>query len=139
MENVLVQLNRIGDEKNGFLISIESNINIGFEIERIYYIYNVKKTKTRGFHSHKNLQQLAWCPYGRIEILLDNGTDKDKFILDSPEKALNIGPGIWHEMKWLKSDSILCVAASEHYDENDYIRDYDLFLQMVNEGTWNEK
>ena len=139
MGNPLIQLKRIGDEKNGILISIESNINIGFEIKRIYYIYNVKKTKTRGFHSHKALQQLAWCPYGKIEILLDNGIDKDIFILDSPEKALNIGPGTWREMKWLKSNSVLCVAASEHYDEDDYVGDYDEFLQMVNEGYWNEK
>lgn len=110
-----------------------------FQIKRIYSIYNVNFNIVRGHHAHKELLQIIWCPYGSIEILLDDGVDKVIYILDSPEKALKIGPGIWREMKWLKSDSVLCVAASEHYDEEDYVRDYDKFLQMVNEGYWNGK
>lgn len=108
-------------------------------VKRLYSISSLKLNTKRGYHAHKNLKQLAWCPYGIVEITLDDGVSSNKFRLDSPEKAVYIGPGIWHEMKWLKSNSVLSVAASEHYDEDDYVRDYEKFLQMVNEGYWNEK
>ena len=129
----------MGSNKIGELIAIEIDKVKLKKLNRIYYIYNVKKNHRRGFHAHKKLEQLAWCPYGSIEITLDNGNSKNIYKLDSPEKALYIGPGIWREMKWLKTGSVLCVAASELYDEDDYIRNYEEFIQMVNEGYWNEK
>ena len=96
------------------------------------------KDTRRGFHAHKELQQLAWCPYGDITIILDDGKNKESIRLNNPSCGLIIKKGIWHEMVWNKADSILCVAASALYDENDYIRNFDEFLHYIKEGYWNE-
>ena len=130
---------KIGNADTGYLIYLESLCQIPFEIKRIYYIYETPLDTPRGFHAHINLEQVAFCPYGKIEILLDNGKEKSTHLLDSPEKGLYIGKGFWHEMKWLKKDSVLCVIASEKYDEDDYVRDYKEFKKMVNEGFWDDK
>lgn len=127
----------ISSEKMSSISIVE--LNFSFELKRVYTIANVKKDTIRGLHAHKNLEQVAWCPYGVIEITLNDTTNIRKIVLDTPEKAIFIGPGVWREMKWLKSNSVLCVAASKHYDEDDYVRDYEKFLKMVNEGYWNEK
>ena len=70
--------------------------------------------------------------------MLDNGKEKASYLLDSPEKILLILKGYWREMKWRKEGSVLCVAASDYYNESDYIRNYDDFIKMVKEGFWNE-
>jgi len=130
---------RIFSRPKGFISILEETKNVPFNIARVYYIYRVPKNIVRGHHAHKNLQQIAFCPYGKIAIILDNGYKKTKCLLDQPEKTLYIGKGIWHEMKWLKKDSVLCVIASEKYDEDDYVRDYKVFKKMVNEGFWDDK
>lgn len=85
-------------------------------------------------HAHKNLDQVLWCPFGSIEVLLDNGLIKEKCILNSPEKILIVSKGVWHDMIWMSENSVLCVAASDYYDDNDYIRDYVKFFKLVEEG-----
>lgn len=137
--NNLLKIKTTGDEKIGFLSFFESNKDIPFEIKRIYYTYNVPVNTKRGMHAHKELNQVLWCPYGEIEVILDNGREKKNYLLNSPDKALLVGKGIWHEMYWKKENSVLCVAASEYYDENDYIRDYNEFLKYVKEGYWNNE
>lgn len=137
--NNLLKIKTTGDEKIGFLSFFESNKDIPFEIKRIYYTYNVPVNTKRGMHAHKELNQVLWCPYGEIEIILDNGREKKNYLLNSPDKALLVGKGIWREMLWKKENSVLCVAASEYYDENDYIRDYNEFLKYVKEGYWNNE
>jgi len=123
-----------GNSTTGYLSFFEFQKDIPFEIKRIYYTYDVPVGTKRGMHAHKKLQQILWCPYGSIEIILDDGVQKESFTLDSPEKALLVGPGIWRDMYWKKVDSVLCVAASDYYSEGDYIRDYDEFLKYVKEG-----
>jgi len=135
----LIYLSKLGNEENGFLSFFESNKDIPFEIKRIYYTYNVPVNTKRGMHAHKELNQVLWCPYGEIEVILDNGKEKKSYLLDSPEKALLVGKGIWHDMYWKKENSVLCVAASEYYNEEDYIRDYEDFLRYVKEGYWNDE
>ncbi len=124
--------------ETGILSFFESQKDIPFDIKRIYYITNVKKNDIRGHHAHKQLKQLLFCPYGEIEIMLDNGYKKENILLDNPSKGLIIESGIWREMEWLIDNSVLCVAASEYYDENDYIRNYDEFKRLVEGGYWNE-
>lgn len=114
----------------------ESQKDIPFDIKRIYYIYDVPINTKRGMHAHKSLQQILWCPHGIVEINLDDGIKKESYFLDSPNKALLIENGIWRDMYWKKEGSVLCVAASDYYDENDYIRDYDKFLKYIREGYW---
>ena len=74
---------------------------------------------------------VLWCPYGSIRIRLDNGREKADVLLDSPDKGLIVEHYMWREMIWEKEDSVLCVAADSYYDESDYIRDYDEFLEAV--------
>lgn len=137
--NKLIDINKKGNSNIGYLSYLESNKDIPFEIKRIYYTYEVPVGTKRGMHAHKSLQQLLWCPYGRIEVILDNGKEKRIFILDSPEKGLLVREGIWRDMIWEKEGSVLCVAVSEYYNEDDYIRDYDEFMKCVEEGLWKDE
>lgn len=139
MINGILTLKTNGDNSIGFLSFFEANKDIPFEIKRIYYTYNVPIGTKRGMHAHKELNQFLWCPYGVIKVVLDNGCEKKEFLLDSPEKGLLVGKGIWREMYWLEENSVLCVAASDYYNEKDYIRDYDEFLKLVKEGYWTDE
>jgi len=108
-------------------------------VQRIYYIYGVNKGLKRGMHAHKELEQIAFCPYGTIRFRLDDGNSTEEIILNEPNKGLYIGKGIWREMVWEEDNSVLVVAASMLYDENDYIRDYGTFLSMVKSGYWKKE
>lgn len=136
MNNHIQNLEKNGNLDFGYLSFFEANKDIPFEIKRIYYTYDVPVNTKRGMHAHKKLQQLLWCPYGEIEVMLDNGHKKESFLLDSPEKALLVLKGYWHDMYWRKEGSVLCVAASDYYNEADYIRDYEKFLKYVKKGYW---
>lgn len=118
----------------GNLSVIESRSSIApFDIKRIYYTYGASAGTVRGFHAHKSLMQIILCVYGAIEIRLDNGNGEiNEYILKSPDKAVFIGPKIWRTIKWLQDDSVLLVLASAHYDEADYIRNYDEFSKWIN-------
>jgi len=130
MKNSIKNFDVIGDNR-GSLISIESEIDIPFAIKRIYYIFNTKKSIRRGFHAHKNLQQVLIAVSGSCKILIDSGKSKEEVLLDSPKKGLLIKELLWREMFDFSADCVLLVLASEHYDENDYIRDYNQFLKTV--------
>lgn len=117
----------------GSLSFFEGGKDVPFNINRIYYIHNVPKNVKRGAHAHKKLMQLLFCPYGCVEIVLDDGKEKERVVLDDPAKGVILYPGIWRDMIWHIDNSVLCVAASEYYDENDYIRDYEEFLKYVSE------
>ena len=127
----LVDLKILGDER-GSLISLEGNKDIPFEIKRVYYIFDTQVNVARGFHAHKQLQQLAICVKGKCKMLLDDGTKKEEVWLDSPNKGILIKDLIWREMHDFSEDCVLMVLASEHYDESDYIRDYDEFMKQAN-------
>ena len=119
-----------GDER-GSLIAIEQGHNAPFEIKRVYYIFDTKEGVERGFHAHINLKQIAIVVKGSCTFVLDNGTKREEITLDNPNQGLFIEGLIWREMKNFSSDCVLVVLASEHYDESDYIRDYDKFLEVV--------
>lgn len=115
----------------------EMDKEIDFVIKRIYYIYNLEQGQERGFHAHKALKQVLFCPYGSIKVTLDNGSKKQDVILDSPEKLLIIEVCLWREFTALQTQSVLCVGASEVYSEDDYIREYDEFIRWIeNESTF---
>ncbi len=127
---MLKNFNVIGDDR-GSLISIESKTDIPFEIKRVYYIFGNKNNIRRGFHAHKNLQQLLIAVSGSCKILIDSGKSKEEVLLDSPKKGLLIKELLWREMFDFSADCVLLVLASEHYDEKDYIRDYNQFLDTI--------
>lgn len=135
----IIDIKTICTEKLGSLSFFESCKDVPFDIKRIYYIYNVSKDCRRGGHAHKSLTQLLFCPYGSINVILDDGHTKKEVLLNSPSKGLVITNGIWRDMLWEKDDSVLCVAASDYYNEFDYIRDYNEFLRYVKEGYWENE
>ncbi|MDD6224192.1 MAG: FdtA/QdtA family cupin domain-containing protein [bacterium] len=117
------------NDKLGYLTPIECPNDIPFEIKRIYYIYDVKKEIVRGNHSHKKLHQVLLCLNGSIDIRLENFFGEKKFTLNDPSVGLYVGPDNWREMSNFSEEAVLLVLASEKYDEDDYIRDYDTFVE----------
>jgi dTDP-4-dehydrorhamnose 3,5-epimerase-like enzyme len=127
----LIELKVMGDER-GKLVALESGINVPFEINRVYYIFDTKNGIHRGLHTHIKLQQYLVCVSGECKILLDDGRKKEIFHLDTPSIGVYVGPMIWREMYDFSPDCVLLVLASDFYDEQDYIRNYEDFLELLN-------
>ncbi len=123
----IVSLN-VAKNRAGNLSSVENLNNIPFEIKRIYYIYDVPGGSDRGGHAHKDLEQFVIAVSGAFDVLLDDGINKTIFRLDRPNNALHIKKGIWRETRNFTSGSICMVIASNEYDLNDYIYDYETFI-----------
>lgn len=132
MNIVTYQFEEHGDHR-GTLISLESFKNVPFDIKRVYYMYDTKHDVRRGFHAHKNLKQILICVSGSCKILLDDGKEKAVVPLTAPNVGLYLESNIWREMFDFSSDAVLMVLASEHYNESDYIRNYEDFLKYVEE------
>jgi len=120
----------IGDSR-GSLISLEQFKNVPFEIKRTYYLYGLSKEHPRGFHAHKKLTQLAVCLNGSCSIVMNDGTNEEIVLMDDPAKGLLIEPYQWHVMKDFSENCILIVLADDYYDESDYIRDFEKFIQEL--------
>lgn len=115
----------------GELSFFEANRDVNFGIKRIYYISKVPEGVRRGFHAHKTLKQFLFCPYGKIQLILDDGTKREEITLSDPSIGVVIDHPIWREMLWMQKDSVLCVAVSNYYEVEDYIRNYDEFIEYV--------
>ncbi len=115
----------------GELSFFESSNDVDFEFRRLYYITKVPEGVRRGFHAHKTLKQLLFCPYGRIQLILENKNGREEIELSDPSIGVVIEEPTWREMLWLQKDSVLCVAASDYYDADDYIREHDVFLEFI--------
>ena len=113
----------------GSLSFVEKKI-IPFPIKRVYYLYDVPLNGERGGHAHKNLFQVLIALNGSFELLLDDGEKTKKIVLDRPDIGLYIPNGIWREMNKFSKNSVCLVLASEDYDENDYIRNYQEFKKI---------
>ena len=122
-----------GDDR-GQLIALEANKDIPFEIKRVYYMYDTGEGIHRGFHAHKSLRQVLICIHGSCKVLVDNGKEKKIVPLEKPYEGLYVDNNIWREMYDFSRDAVLMILASEYYDEDDYIRDYDDFLKFIANG-----
>lgn len=111
----------------GNLTFVEGSRHAPFDIERIYYLYDVPGGATRGGHAHRSLKQLMIAMSGSFEVLLDDGVEKKAVTLSRSYQGLYIGPMIWRELVNFSSGSVCVVLASAHYDEADYYREYDEF------------
>lgn len=126
MNYQLIPLKVFGDER-GKLVSLESNKNIPFEIKRIYYIFDTLPEQARGMHAHRTLEQIVIAIDGACQFILDDGQTREKVWLNRPDVGLYIGQNMWREMHHFSYGCKLMVLASEHYDEKEYIRDYEQF------------
>lgn len=126
----LIKLRDISDEY-GHLTPIEAGGDIPFQIKRVYYISKVQEAVRRGFHSHKKLHQLLICVNGSVKVEVKTPMEKEVYHLNDQTIGLYIGPMIWREMYEFSPGSVLLVLASEHYDETDYIRDYEDYIEKA--------
>ena len=134
MENIKIKLFDVNTDKYGKLVPLEGNDTIPFDIKRVYYIYEVEEDVRRGFHSHKELEQVLICVHGSVKILVKTPEEEEIFTLDDPKKGLYIGPNIWREMYDFEDGAVLLVLASDHYDIKDYIRKYENYEKYYNEN-----
>ena len=127
----VIRMKTISTVNAGELSFFEATHDIPFDIKRIYYISKVPEGVRRGFHAHKELKQLLFCPYGRIQLVLENKNGREEIELSDPSIGVVIEECTWREMLWLQKDSVLCVAASDYYKTEDYIRDYLNFRKEI--------
>jgi dTDP-4-dehydrorhamnose 3,5-epimerase-like enzyme len=117
--------------RSGNITPVVCNKEIPFDIKRVYYLYDVPGGETRGGHAHKALEQLIIAASGSFDVVIDDGKIKRTILLNRPNYGLYIKPGIWRDLKNFSSGSVLLVLASLLYDENDYIRNYNDFLNFT--------
>ena len=125
-----MNLPKIGDER-GNLSIIEQLKQIPFEIKRVHWIYDVPGGESRGGHAHKKLRQFVIALSGSFHVTLDNGYERKTVLLNHPWQGLLIDTNIWRTLDDFSSGGVCLVLASEHYDEDDYIYDYDEFLKYI--------
>ena len=114
----------------GNISVVENNKDVPFEVKRVYYLYDVPGGESRGAHAHKELSQLIVAASGSFKVTLDDGRVKRSFFLNRPYLGLYVKPGIWRDLNDFSSGAVCMVLASEKYDPDDYIREYDEFLKF---------
>lgn len=127
----IISLPQIGD-RSGHITSVNNMKEVPFDIKRIYYLYDVPGGESRGGHAHYKLQQLLVAASGSFDVIIDDGRNKQTISLNRPNYGLYITPGIWRDLVNFSSGSVLLVLASEVYEEEDYIRDYNIFKSKFN-------
>ena len=123
---------KVHGDNRGKLISLEGKRDLPFEIKRVYWIFDTLPDLDRGFHAHKNMEQIIVAIDGACQFVLDDGKTREKVWLNRPDEGLYIGKNMWREMKHFSYGCKLMVLASDYYDEKEYIRDYQEFLKEVN-------
>lgn len=129
----IIELNKHHSDRKGNLSVVENGKTVPFDIKRVYYLYDVPGGESRGAHAHKKLKQLLIAASGSFTVKLDDGNVKRSFTLNRPYQGLLIAPGIWREIDNFSSGSVCLVLASEKYDEEDYIRDYERYYKLKKE------
>lgn len=125
----VIELNKHHSPRKGNLSVVENGVTLPFDVRRVYYLYDVPGGESRGAHAHRELSQLIVAVSGSFKVTLDDGTNKRSFVLNRPYQGLYVTPGLWRELDDFSSGSVCLVLASEVYQEADYIRDYNEFLE----------
>jgi hypothetical protein len=128
----MIELDKHHSDRKGNISVVENGITVPFDVKRVYYLYDVPGGESRGSHAHKELSQLIIAASGSFRVTLDDGNVKRSFILNRPYQGLYVKPGIWRDLDDFSSGAVCMVLASEVYMEDDYIRDYDDFLNFRN-------
>lgn len=131
----IVTLPRIVDERDGVLCIMNSLREIPFEIKRVYFINNLDScSSVRGKHAHRKLRQVIFCINGSFTLELDDGINRQNIEMKRENEGIILGPMLWHTMRDFSGGCVLLIAASDYFNESDYIRDYDEFMRMVKEA-----
>lgn len=130
-----VEIRSIFDHR-GTIAIVEAGVDIDFEIRRIYWTFDIPSRASRAGHAHRQLRQLYCAVSGSFDIHLDDGYRQREVRLQRPDEGLLMTPGIWREINNFSSNACLLVAASEHFAEDDYIRDHPAFLAAVRRGDF---
>lgn len=138
-KHYLINFLPIGNENTGYIIALEKNKPVKFDIKRVYYIHSVPESMQRGFHAHKSIEQILICLNGNIKVRCFDGKIEKVYELNSSNQGLYIGDMVWHEMFNYTKGAILLVLASEIYNEDDYIRNFDEFMKKVDKLNLNKK
>jgi hypothetical protein len=131
----VIELNKVHN-RSGNLTSLEDNMDIPFDVKRLYYLYDVPGGAERGGHAHKELHQLIVAASGCFDVVLDDGKNIKVVELNRPYYGLYVVPGIWRELINFSSGAICLVLASEKYNVDDYIRDYNEYIKYSNENSF---
>ena len=128
-----IEIPRIIDGEDGILSVAEGQKNIPFNIKRVYYIYSLQYFQhvQRGKHAHKTLEQVLFCINGRCKVILNDGSETQEVILSRPHSGIYLGPRLWHVMHSFEDNCILLVFASDFFNEEDYIRNFDDYLEYL--------
>jgi hypothetical protein len=126
----IIELPKVNDIR-GNLTFIEGNEHVPFDIKRVYYLYDVPGGEKRGGHAHKSLKQFIIAASGSFDVILDDGNDRKRFHLNRSYYGLYVPTMIWRELDNFSSGSVCVVLASEHFSEEDYIRNYEEFKKLV--------
>ena len=128
----IVELDRHHSDRKGNLSIVENGVTVPFNVKRVYYIYDVPGGESRGAHAHRELEQLIVAVSGSFTVTLDDGIHKRSVFLNRPYQGLYVKPGMWRDLADFSSGAVAMVLASEVYNAEDYIRDYDEFLKYKN-------
>lgn len=128
-----IDFQKHGDDR-GNLVVAEYGKEIPFVVKRIYYLYGVGNGKSRGYHSHKNLQQVYIPICGTIKVRVDDGKTTEEIVLDDATKGLYFGKKVWREIYDFSPNAVLLVLASDVFSEDDYIRNHGEFLKYLEEN-----
>lgn len=126
----IIEFDKHHSDRKGNLTVVENGETLPFDVKRIYYLYDVPGGENRGSHAHKTLSQLIIAASGSFRITLNDGKVKRSFYLNRPYQGLYVKPGIWRDLEDFSSGAVCMVLASEVYQMEDYIRDYDKFLEF---------
>lgn len=122
--------------RSGNITPVSNDVDLPFNIQRLYYLYDVPSGQSRGGHAHFELKQLIVALSGSFDVVIDDGRNKKIVTLNRPDYGLLIIPGIWRDLVNFSSGAVCFVVASDIYKESDYIRDYNHFLNYVHNGRW---
>ena len=134
MNYKILELKEYGDEKGNLVVAEGDGLDIPFEIKRVFYIYGSDGDIVRGQHANRKTQFVLINVAGTSKVLVDDGKQKEIIELNKPRMGLFLDTMVWKEMYDFSPDSVLLVLCSEHFDETEYIRDYEVYLQEVNKS-----
>ena len=126
----IVELDKHHEVRRGNLTVVENGVTLPFDVKRVYYLYDIPGGEGRGAHAHKELEQLIVAASGSFTVTLDDGKCKRSFFLNRPYQGLYVKPGMWRDLVDFSSGAVTMVLASEVYQKEDYIRDYQEFLEF---------